>query len=84
MNAKGPDQKMEFDGTTYSVYVQRSDMAVGAVSVSGSRITFSGSNTCAGSGTYSWKVAGGTLSFKRLTADPCPRRSLLKHTWSRR
>jgi hypothetical protein len=83
MDAPGPDQKLKLEGDSYYVYVHTNDMAVGTVQVTGHRITFSGSNTCDGAGTYRWRVTNGSLEFKRQTADPCPRRMLLRHSWSR-
>lgn len=81
---QGADEKMKFAGTTYAIYTQPTDQAVGTVKATGHTITFSGSNTCSGSGTYTWQVDQGTLTFAATNHDPCPRATLLKkHAWTR-
>lgn len=45
--------------------------ATGQLSVEGDRITFSGSNLCEGTGTYSWSLEGGAVTFTAVGTDPC-------------
>lgn len=81
---EGADQKLALSGTSYEVYTDPADKAVGVVSVRGSQLTFSGSNTCQGSGTYRWSVLRSTLRLTLVGSDPCPRSGLLPgRSWSR-
>jgi hypothetical protein len=54
--------------------------------VSGTRttVTFGAAGLCAGKGTYAWKIAGRTLTFRPMR-DACTIRSgFLKGTWKRK
>jgi hypothetical protein len=59
--------------------VSRGGLAVGGIlSVTGSTATFSGVSTCAGVGTYEWRITAGTLTFTPIgLRDPCPRSDIL-------
>jgi hypothetical protein len=74
---QGQPQYLAFSGTAYKVYVVPSDAAQGSVRVSGANVTFFGSNTCSGAGTYHWSIQAGKLHFQKVSADPCPRANLL-------
>jgi hypothetical protein len=81
---QGGDQKLAFDRTEYSLYVQVGDTAVGHAFVSGDTIVFSGSDTCAGTGRYRWVRSGATVTFTSIGADPCPRHDVLPGgSWTR-
>jgi hypothetical protein len=59
----------------------------GAVSVTGTTITFDSSQTCTGTGTYQWSLSNGGLTFTQAadSSDPCPREPILTSgTWTRR
>jgi hypothetical protein len=47
----------------------------GLIDVVDGEITFHSSTLCSGSGTYSWAVDRGRLTFSASTTDPCPGRA---------
>jgi hypothetical protein len=80
----GVDQKLALAGHVYRVYVTKDDVAQGRITVRGHLVTFSGSDTCSGRGTYRWRVHHGVLRFRSHGKDPCPRSTLLPgHAWRR-
>jgi hypothetical protein len=79
------DQKVSLSRSTYRIYTDPSDEAVGAVSIHGRDITFSGSDTCVGAGTYRWNIDNGKLYFTPVGTDGCPRSGILPgRSWTRR
>jgi hypothetical protein len=56
----------------------------GRIFVEGDRITFSDSNRCEGTGTYTWRIEEERLRFTLLGDDPCGRVDfLLRATFGR-
>lgn len=60
--------------TTYRI-VRGSNAATGSVTIDGDRIEFFDSSLCAGTGTYSWRITDGALTFFPVENEPCPGRA---------
>lgn len=73
----GTDQHIAFHGGRFLVYVTMPDVARMKVAYRGHRVTFWGSNTCPGRGTYRWRLSRGALRFRLVGSDPCHRAQLL-------
>jgi hypothetical protein len=72
----GGYQRLQLNGHHYAVWVVPSDKARGSINVTGHTITFFGSNTCPGAGTYRFSITRGVLRFSLISNDPCPRAGL--------
>ena len=61
--------------TDFKYTIERLGMGTGGIEVHGDQISFSGSNLCPGTGTYTWSITDGVLMLQFVEADPCANRS---------
>jgi hypothetical protein len=69
--APGDSVTLSLNGNSYTIS-RGGSAGTGRISVEGNIIRFSGSNLCAGEGTYRWTIEGDTLTLEITEAgDPC-------------
>jgi hypothetical protein len=73
---------LTLDGNGYAVQVP-GESGGGRIFVEGDRITFSNSNRCDGTGTYTWSIEDDRLRFSLIGEDPCRARFLLRGSYGR-
>lgn len=81
---QGGDQKMALQPGRFRFYVDPASAATGTLTVIGHDVTYSNSDTCPGTGTYRFALAGAALRLVAVGDDPCPRAAFMTGApWTR-